>query len=250
MDGTTTAHLHDDEHPDGRKWEAVLAARTSTKPLSAEPLPAAQLIRLLDGAVGERPDGSRRYPSAHAHYPVDVFVAVGGIDGLQSGAYLFHAAESSMIPVTQRDHRHALARATLDAAWAAESPALLLLAADLDAAGRAFQAQGRGRGARYCWIEAGAVVQNVHLCAAALGLGTVFLGGIDDDAMRAAAQPVVGSSRSVLGLLPLGFAAGCLPQPVSAATACGAPGRRRRSGPDDGVNNDLLVETRGIEPLT
>ncbi|QDQ96032.1 SagB/ThcOx family dehydrogenase [Tomitella fengzijianii] len=184
---------------------ALLAARMSTKSISAAPIPASLLVRHLSAAVGERADGSRGYPSAHSLYPVNVFVAVGRVDDLRAGAYRFDSARHSLTPGAGGDHRRALAQSTLDAGWAAHCPAVLVLAADLDAADRAFHAQGPGRGARYCWAETGAVTQNVHLCAASLGLGTVFLGGVNDDAMRVAAGPLIGETHSVLGLMPLGF---------------------------------------------
>ncbi len=162
------------------------------------------LVRLLTAAVGERAVGERGYPSAHARYPVDVFAVVGGVDDLHAGVHFFDNAEHSLHPTAYGDHRRALAQATLDAGWAELCPALLVLAADLDAANRYFGTQGPGRGARYCWIEAGAIAQNVHLCATTLGLGTVFLGGTDDAAMRAATEPLIGGTRSVLGLMPIG----------------------------------------------
>ncbi|GAA4802694.1 SagB/ThcOx family dehydrogenase [Tomitella cavernea] len=202
-----TVNHRRDEPPGLDAAGALLAARASTKSFSDAPVPVQLLTRLLAVAVGDRADGGRAYPSAHALHPVDVFVAVGKVDGLQAGAYRFDNPEHALTPGARGDHRRALAQATLDAGWAAECPALLLLTADLDAADRAFDTQGSARGSRYCWIEVGAIAENIHICAAALGLGTVFLGGIDDDAMRTAAEPIVEGSRSVLGLMPLGFAA-------------------------------------------
>lgn len=42
------------------------------------------------------------------------------------------------------------------------------------------------RGARYTYIETGALAENVHLQATVLGLGLVLVGGFDDDMVKAA----------------------------------------------------------------
>jgi len=41
------------------------------------------------------------------------------------------------------------------------------------------------RGARYAWIETGALTQNIHLQATGLGLGVVLVGGFDDARVQA-----------------------------------------------------------------
>lgn len=103
------------------------------------------------------------------------------------------------------DFRGTLAAATLDAVWAGACPTLVVLATDLGRADRAFADQGSGHGARYCWIEAGAIAQNLHLAAASAGLGTVLVGGIDDAAMRSAVESFLPPTHSVPAVMPLGY---------------------------------------------
>lgn len=83
----------------------------------------------------------------------------------------------------------------------------LLLSADLAAANDAFKAQGPSKGERFCWFEAGLLVQNIYLWAAENALGTVFLGSLDLQKMQTAAKDLVPPSRTVPGLLPIGYPA-------------------------------------------
>lgn len=193
-------------HPpqDGGAIADLLRHRRSAKSYRPDRVGLETLGRLLGTAIGSAPAAGRPYGSAHARYDIVVTVVAAAVDGLAPAAYRYLPAEHVLVHVEDGDHRSRLARATLDADWLAECPVVLLLSADLDAANDAFEAQGAGRGERFCWFEAGLAAQNIYLCAAEHALGTVFLGGLDPVETGTATQRLIPPSHTVLGMLPLG----------------------------------------------
>lgn len=181
----------------------LLRHRRSTKSYRPTPIDLETLSQLLGTAVGYPSATQRPYGSAHARYDIVVTVIAAAVEGLTPAAYRYLPEEHALVQREEGDHRSLLAHATLDADWLTTCPATLLLSADLAAANDAFATQEAGRGARFCWFEAGLVAQNVYLCAAENALGTVFLGGLDSVKMHAATR-MVPPSHTILGILPLG----------------------------------------------
>ena len=58
------------------------------------------------------------------------------------------------------------------------------------------------RSAQYVHIEAGSAAQNIYLQAAALDLGTVFIGAFYDDQVKTILG--LGENEVPLGLMPVG----------------------------------------------
>jgi SagB-type dehydrogenase family enzyme len=176
----------------------AIRARRSVRRYAARPIDLSRLSRLLEAGQGiTGADGKRATPSAHGLYPLALFVVAGNVDGLASGLHSYDPGSDpgsdpgakALARLAAGDLRAGLRAAALeDQPWLAEAPAALVVAADMARARAAFAAQppaGR-RGARYVYLEAGALVQNVCLQATALGLATVFVGGFDDAKMAAA----------------------------------------------------------------
>lgn len=186
----------------------LLRHRRSTKSYRPDRIGVETLSRLLSTSVGTAPDARRPYGSAHARYDIVVTVVASAVDGLAPAAYRYVPTEHSLVHLEEGDHRSCLAGATLDADWLTKCPVVLMLSTDVAAANDAFEAQGPGRGERFCWFEAGLIAQNIYLWAAENAIGTVFLGGVDSDRMQSAAQRLIPSRHTVLGVLPLGQPAG------------------------------------------
>lgn len=91
---------------------------------------------------------------------------------------------------------------------AGHCPAALVLSADTATADKVFADQGPHRGTRFCWIETGLIAQNVYLWAAENGIGTVLIGGLDDQAIAAAAAPWLGTAQMVTAVMPIGIPQG------------------------------------------
>lgn len=195
--------------------EEALRARRSIRRYDARAIDLARLLRLLwagQGTAGG--DGKRTTPSAHALYPLSLFVVAGRVDGLATGLHRYDPGANALSRQSTGDLRAGVCAAALeDQAWLAQAPAVIVIAADMARAIEAFADQppdGR-RGVRYVYLEAGALMQNVCLQAAALGFATVFVGGIDD-AKTAAALNLPRPFEPV-GLICAGWPAGTAEPP-------------------------------------
>lgn len=191
---------------DGRLTR-LLRRRRSTKSYEDARLDFESLGALLTTAAGSGFPTGRPYGSAHARYDVAVTVMAAAVDGLEPAAYRYVPEEEGLLRVEAGDHRPALAETTLDANWLIDCPVVLLLSGNFAAANEAFSAQepeAPGRGERFCWLEAGLLVQNIYLWAAENALGTVFLGGLDLAKVQFTAERLIPRSHTVLGLLPIG----------------------------------------------
>lgn len=177
-----------------RSLDRAIRARRSTRSFAERPLALAQLAELLWAAQGiSDPAGGRTTPSAAALYPLEVYVAAGGVGGLAPGTYRYRPQGHELVPVDAVDRRAALAACVYEQDWVAGAPAILVIAAVPE---RTTTLYGE-RGLRYVFLEAGHAAQNVHLQAAAAGLGTVIVGAFEDGAVKLAAalpedtEPVV-----------------------------------------------------------
>lgn len=148
----------------------ALAARRSSRDFAPDPLPLPLLGELLWTAFGVNgPDGHRTAPSALNAQEVDVFAA------LPSGAYRYDAAAHQLVLVSATDVR----RVTGYQDFVDDAPLDLVYVADH---GRMRMVPATSRGL-YSAAAAGAICQNVYLCAAAHGLATVIRAWIDRDAI-------------------------------------------------------------------
>ena len=178
--------------------EAALWARRSIRDLKPDALPLADVAQLLWAAQGKnRPDGHRTAPSAMGVYPLEVYLVAGNVEGLAAGVYRYRSASHDLVLAQAGDRRAELTAAPgRPAGWAANAPMLVVFAVAWDRASRRFGA----RTERYAAMEVGFASQNVYLEAAALGLGTTFMGGYNDSAMTR----VLAAEERPMGVMPVG----------------------------------------------
>jgi SagB-type dehydrogenase family enzyme len=179
--------------------EKSLHERQSTRRYAPGMISLSEISQLLWAAQGvNRPNGFRTTPSAGALFPLEVYLVAAAVEGMPAGVYRYLPGSHSLAPLGRGDVRERLSSAALGQECVRGGAAVLVIAA---AYHRTTGKYGQ-RGKRYVHIEAGAAAQSVHLQAAALGLGTVFIGAFDDDLV----EDVVGmpSSESPLGLMPVG----------------------------------------------
>lgn len=182
----------------------VLMARRSVREYGTECPSAADVGRLLWAAQGiTHSSGKRTAPSPHALYPLSLFLVAGSLAEVEPGLYAYEHRTHALEAVGHGDLREELYGASLDdQPWVRDCAAAVVIAGDLDEAVREFAEQppdGR-RGLRYAWIEAGAVAQNIALQAAELGIGTVLVGGFDDERV----SRCLGIDAAPLIMMPLG----------------------------------------------
>lgn len=161
--------------------EEAIQGRRSERSFRGIALTQAQLSQLVWSAQGiTDPARVRRIlraaPSAGAQYPLDVYVVVGGVEGLKAGVYHYSPHEHSLRLVLEGDVRRPLAGACLGQMFIAAAPVSFVISAEY----RRITDRYGDRGVRYTHMEVGHVGQNLHLQAESLGLGTVVVGAFRD----------------------------------------------------------------------
>jgi len=153
-----------------------------------------QLLWAAQGITGRTAGaGLRTAPSAGALYPLEVYAVT------KAGVFRYLPDRHSIESLADKDLRQALADAALGQESVSQAPLDLVLCAVY---GRVTGKYGE-RGVRYVRMEAGHAAQNMHLQAAALGLGSVPIGAMDDKAV----QKVLSLPRDQepLYIIPVGY---------------------------------------------
>jgi len=183
----------------GMALASAVSRRRSLREFGAGPLTLEALAQLLWSAQGvTAPDGGRTAPSAGALYPLEILVAAGDVERLETGLYRYRPHDHVIERITANDPRRALARAAVRQDWIARAPAVLAITA---VPSRTAAKYG-GRARRYVDLEVGHAVENVCLQAVALGLGTTVVGAFDDDDIARLLRLPSGERPRVL--LPVG----------------------------------------------
>jgi SagB-type dehydrogenase family enzyme len=153
----------------------LLARRRSGKSGALRPLGAAQLSAVLAASYASGRDGRRPVPSGGGLYPLELYVIVAAVNGVERGVYHFH-------PFRGRLHRLApldwsAVRDALAAPELLERTAAVLVMTAMFSRTR-FKYGPRGY--RFALIEAGHLGQNALLAATDLGLPALPIGGFFD----------------------------------------------------------------------
>ncbi len=180
--------------------EETLERRRSIREYYPSPLTLIEVSQILWSAQGitEKTTGKRTAPSAGATYPLEIFLVVGEVEGLDPGIYRYIPQSHSLLLQKKGDFRSLLSRASLGQPWVAEAPLSLVFMADYPRTTRRY---GR-RGIRYVLIEVGHASQNVYLQSESLGLGTVAVGAFDDSEVKKIVAP--GENLDPLYIMPVG----------------------------------------------
>jgi SagB-type dehydrogenase family enzyme len=183
----------------GLPLSQALARRRSVRRFAGRPLALAAVSQLLWAAQGITAAGGRRTaPSAGALYPIELHMVALQVDGLAVGVHRYlpgaHALQRSGAAVTAATlQRAALGQGAVGAAAAV----VVIAAVESRTAGKYGTRAGR-----YVAFEAGAASQNLALQAAALGLGTVVIGGFDEVAL--AGLLALPAGEQPLVMMPIG----------------------------------------------
>jgi len=175
--------------------EETLNKRRSVRDYKRDPLSLQQVSQLLWAASG-RNLYRRTAPSAGATYPLEIYLVVGAVEGLEPGFYHYSSSRHSLEMTKEQDVRNRLSRAALGQEMIEEAPICIIIAADY---GRTTGHYGQ-RGNRYVHMEVGHVGQNVSLQAIALSLGTVMIGAFEDREVK----EVLGMKEEPLYIIPVG----------------------------------------------
>lgn len=158
----------------------LILRRRSIRRYVDEPLTVEQLSKLLWATYGVVDNKRRAVPSAGATYPIEVYVFVKSVVGLEPGIYRYEAQGHKLVLVKPGDYSKELAKACLNQKWVREAPINIVLVARYE---RTTEWYGE-RGFRYVFMEAGHSGQNIYLAATEMGLGTVAVGAFHDDNVK------------------------------------------------------------------
>jgi SagB-type dehydrogenase family enzyme len=152
----------------------ALNARRSGTPKEARPLSKAALGSLL-GAAYRSEVAARPVPSAGALYPLELYVVALDVEDVDAGVHHYNPYRHRLEAVRRAD-RADVARALVEPALVDSAAALVVLTAMF---WRSRFKYGL-RGYRFALLEAGHVMQNAVLTAAAIGVEARPLGGYYD----------------------------------------------------------------------
>jgi SagB-type dehydrogenase family enzyme len=161
-------------------WD-VLRQRRSQRRYQDAPLLEAELSQLLWASQGitqvRQSYGFRTAPSAGALYPVETYLVVNAVEGIEPGVYHYAAESHELEQLKKGDFRPEIAKAALDQGMAARANVVFVWTGVF---GRS-KWKYKQRAYRYVYLDAGHIAQNVALGAVALGLGSCQIAALYDE---------------------------------------------------------------------
>jgi len=184
--------------------DAVLRARRSVRDYSSKPITLDHLSYLLWASDGvEREEHGcqfRTAPSAGALYPIETYLVVNRVEGLDSGVYHYALREHVLEAIRQGDFAAQIGQAALGQEMCSQAPVVFVWTAVFQ---RCRWKYGQ-RAYRYTYLDAGHIAENLALAAVSLGLGTCQIGALLDDEVNRIIE-VDGVEESVLYMTTVGY---------------------------------------------
>jgi len=168
-----------------------------------KPIELAQLSQLLWAAQGitkiTNGHGLRTAPSAGALYPMELYIAVKNIDNLPAGIYKYNCKTHTLKLIKSGNYLTQLANASLGQSCISNGAAAIIITGIF----KRTSVKYGSRAARYVYMEAGHIAQNIYLQGVSLGLGTVTVGAFRDKKV----QEVIGAQKNEqpLYVMPIGI---------------------------------------------
>ena len=166
-------------------WKALYRRRSRRVYRNAESLQLGVLSTLLWATQGitEKYGDTlfRSAPSAGGLFPVETYLSVRLVEGLEGGIYHFRPGRFDLEFLKKGDFSRNLAGAALDQGIVASAQATFIWSAVLPRSKWKY----RQRAYRYIYLDAGHICQNLYLAGEALGLGVCAIGAFFDDDVNA-----------------------------------------------------------------
>ena len=161
--------------------EKTLKDRQSTRDFSALSISLKELSQLLWAGQGiTRGKMYRTTPSAGALYPLELYIVVRNVSGLEQGLYHYIPKRLRLEQLHSGPIMQEIAAAALGQSVFDKCAAAILITGVVE---RTYTKYGK-RAEQYVLIEVGHAAQNILLQATALGLGAVPLGAFHGDKMK------------------------------------------------------------------
>jgi SagB-type dehydrogenase family enzyme len=195
-------------------WESM-ANRRSVRSYGTTPLTLLELSRLLWAGNGVTAsfgqDFYRTAPSAGALYPVETYLVVNRVEGLDPGLYHYRVAGVDILerPIVEGSHSleqlklgefgPAIAAAALDQPMCAKAAVVFMWTAVFARSVWKY----RDRAYRYFYLDAGHIAAHVSLAAVSLGLGSCQVAAFFDEETDALLD-LDGNTESVIYMTTVG----------------------------------------------
>ena len=135
-----------------------------------------ELSSLLFAAQGITHRKFRTAPSAGATYPIDLYLFINRVSGLETGLYKFNVESFALSLIEKTNLSKKLQEACLNQPYVSKSAVAIIFTAVWD---RIVPRYGE-RSALYSHQESGHISQNIFLAAAALNIKGVAIGAFDE----------------------------------------------------------------------
>ena len=183
-------------------WEAI-ESRRSVRDFKEKPMERAHLSQLLWASQGitARIMGYelRAAPSAGALYPVETYVSVRSVEGVEPGIYHYGVKYHELRQIKQGDYSTDVSQAALDQYFTSSANVVFIWTALFERSKWKYAE----RAYRYVYLDAGHIAQNVALAAASLGLASCQIAALYDDEVNSILE-VDGEKESVLYMTAVG----------------------------------------------
>ncbi len=178
----------------------AIQQRRSRREFADRALTADELAWMVHAATGITTDGGRRTtPSAGALYPIETYVAINRVDGIEPGLYHVDVRAQALESVRSGSVAGDLMLAGLGQDFLRTASAVFVLSGYFQRTRWKYHA----RHYRYvCW-EAGHIAQNLYLAGESAGLGVCVVGAFFDAALNDLLQ-LDGSEEAALGFVAIG----------------------------------------------
>jgi SagB-type dehydrogenase family enzyme len=158
--------------------EEALLKRRSKRNYSGKPLSLAYLSQLVFAAGGITSErGGRTAPSAGSKRPMEIYLIVNNVEGLERGIYHYAVKKHSLEKIKSGNFSKDIISAGLEQAMLGDANVTIVITAIFDRIRQKYAE----RGFRYSYMEAGHISQNIYLQSASLGVGSVCVGAFFDE---------------------------------------------------------------------
>jgi SagB-type dehydrogenase family enzyme len=154
--------------------DAIKKRRTDRNFDAKKKVTLQELSNILYAMQGKTDGDKRAVPSAHGVYPLGLYIVVNNVDGLEDGLYKMDIPKFKLIMYKKGDFRSEITAASGSQDGAKNAQLRIVVTCK-------WKGLSGDIGKQYGIFEAGAASQNAYLMAAALGLKTIPMGGIDTE---------------------------------------------------------------------
>ena len=171
----TTIKLSKPTLDGGASIEKVLNERRSVRAYQDTPLTEKNVSQLLWAGQGinEESTKKRTAPSARAKYPIELYLVVFNVEGIEKGVYQYIPDGHQIVKVFGEDKNEAIVKAAGSQPSISKCPAAFIIAGNYLKMSENVDEQA----IRFTHTEVGHVSQNIALQGVALGIGSVVIGG-------------------------------------------------------------------------